>query len=91
MVHPLPPTRDLRRSSQPRRGLSREEAAVYIGVSARKFDEMVVDGRMPRPKAIDARRIWDLRALDVAFDALPGEEDWNPWDGDPPSKRSSWD
>jgi excisionase family DNA binding protein len=79
----LSPTRELRRSSQPRRGLSREEAAVYIGVSARKFDEMVEDGRMPRPKIIDARRVWDSHKLDLAFDALPhdGEEANNPWDG----------
>lgn len=80
---PLSPARELRRSSQPRRGLSREEAAVYIGVSARKFDEMVADGRMPRPKLIDARRVWDSHKLDLAFDALPtdGEEAGNPWDG----------
>jgi len=79
----LSPTRELRRSSQPRRGLSREEAAVYIGVSARKFDEMVEDGRMPRPRIIDARRVWDSHKLDLAFDALPddGEEANNPWDG----------
>jgi len=79
----LSTTRELRRSSQPRRGLSREEAAVYIGVSARKFDEMIEDGRMPRPKIIDARRVWDSHKLDLAFDALPddGEEANNPWDG----------
>ena len=28
----------------PRRGLSRDEAAMYIGISAAKFDEMVADG-----------------------------------------------
>lgn len=54
----------------PRRGLSRVEAAVYVGVSPTKFDEMVADGRMPPPKSIDARRVWDMRKLDVAFDAL---------------------
>ena len=67
----LPRGRDLRRSSQPRRGLHREEAAVYIGVSATKFDEMVEAGTMPKPKEIGTRRVWDLRALDSAFDALP--------------------
>lgn len=36
---------------------------------------MVGDGRMPMPKQIDGRRVWDLRALDRAFDALPGGED----------------
>ncbi len=55
------------------RGLSRGEAAAYIGVSAGKFDDMVADGRMPGPIEIDARRIWDIRAIDRAFDALGGE------------------
>jgi hypothetical protein len=33
-------SRGVRQATQPRRGLSREEAAVYIGVSVRKFDEL---------------------------------------------------
>lgn len=71
----------LRRTSQPRRGLARDEAAVYVGVSATKFDEMVAQGAMPGPKMIGTRRVWDLRALDSAFDALPDVGDANPWDG----------
>ena len=66
----------------PRRGLSRDEAAMYIGISAGKFDEMVADGRMPEPVKIDSRKLWDIRSLDLAFDALPRE---NETDG------SSWD
>jgi len=46
---------------------------MYLGVSAHKFDQMVIDGRMPGPKRIDARKIWDVHELDLAFDALPGE------------------
>jgi predicted DNA-binding transcriptional regulator AlpA len=67
----------------PRRGLSREEAAMYIGVSAAKFDELVVEGRMPGPVRIDARKVWDIRSLDLAFDALPKEDDPTPnsWEG----------
>jgi predicted DNA-binding transcriptional regulator AlpA len=65
----------------PRRGLSRDEAAMYVGVSASKFDEMVADGRMPVPVRIDARKIWDIRSLDLAFDALPQEDPTNSWDG----------
>jgi hypothetical protein len=66
----------------PRRGLSRDEAAIYIGVSAGKFDEMVTDGRMPAPIRIDARRVWDIRSLDLAFDALSEENPTpNSWDG----------
>jgi hypothetical protein len=55
----------------PRRGLSREEAAMYIGISVGKFDQMLADGRMPAPRRIDCRKVWDIRSLDVAFDRLP--------------------
>jgi predicted DNA-binding transcriptional regulator AlpA len=66
----------------PRRGLSRDEAAVYIGVSATKFDEMVADGRMPPPLRIDARKVWDIRSLDLAFDAIANENPTpNSWEG----------
>lgn len=44
---------------------------MYIGVSASKFDQMVADGRMPRPKRIDGRLSFDLFRLDAAYDALP--------------------
>lgn len=69
----LPPTQ---------RGLSRVLAARYVGVSPTKFDEMVSDGRMPKPKRIDGRKVWDVRALDRFFEALPsdGDVDHNPWD-----------
>lgn len=67
-----------------RRGLSREQAANYIGIGLTKFDKMVKDGRMPRPKRLDGRVVWDLRKLDAAFDALedddPDKPEPNPWD-----------
>jgi len=53
------------------RGLRREEAAEYIGVGTSKFDEMVADGRMPKPKRIDGRVVWDRHQVDLAFEALP--------------------
>jgi predicted DNA-binding transcriptional regulator AlpA len=66
----------------PRRGLSREEAAMYIGVSPSKFDELVTDGRMPTPVKIDTRKVWDIRHLDLAFDALSMENPGgNSWEG----------
>ena len=52
------------------RGLSRVQAAEYMGVGVTKFDEMVGDGRMPRPKRIDGRNVWDRMQLDEAFAAL---------------------
>jgi hypothetical protein len=65
------------------RGLARAQAAAYIGVSPSLFDQMVRDGRMPSPKIVNSRVIWDRFKLDEAFAALPdrdgGEAD-NPWD-----------
>ena len=52
------------------RGLSRVQAAEYVGVGVSKFDEMVRDGRMPKPKRVDGRTIWDRLELDEAFSAL---------------------
>ena len=77
-----PPTIVLR-SSRPilRRGLSRVEAAMYLGISPSKFDEMRKDGRIGPAKVIDGRKIFDVWTLDENFDALPDEnhdeaEDW---------------
>ena len=66
------PRHDLLPPSLPPRGLSREEAAAYIGISVGKFDQMIKDGRMPKPIRIDGRKVWDRRALDNAFDVLNG-------------------
>lgn len=68
--------------SLPPRGLSRVQAATYIGVSPALFDQMVNDGRMPKPKRINARTVWDRVQLDEAFAALPDEQAKNPWDAD---------
>ncbi len=64
------------------RGLKREHAAQYIGVGPTKFDEMVKDGRMPAPKRVDGRTIWDRFGLDTAFEDLPTKTEANPWDED---------
>lgn len=71
--------------SLPPRLINREAAAAYLGVSATKFDELVRDGRMPRPRCIDSRRLWDVRSLDIATDELPvdAETKRNPWDDAP--------
>jgi predicted DNA-binding transcriptional regulator AlpA len=62
------------------RGLSREEAARYFGVGATKFDELVKDGRMPRPKRIDGRVVWDRLRIEAAFSDLPDYKQDNPLD-----------
>ncbi len=63
------------------RGLSRVEAARYLGISPSKFDEMRKDGRVGSARLIDGRKVWDVHDLDSVFDALPLEsndaEDWS--------------
>jgi len=55
---------------------------MYVGISAGKFDELVRLGRMPGPKRIDGRKVWDVREPDMAFDDLPSENG---------AKDTSWD
>jgi predicted DNA-binding transcriptional regulator AlpA len=57
------------------RGLSREQAAAYIGVSPSLFDILVKDGRMPTPTRINTRTVWDRVKLDAAFEALADADD----------------
>jgi predicted DNA-binding transcriptional regulator AlpA len=70
--------------SLPPIGLAREIAAAYIDVSPTKFDQMVADGRMPKPKRIDARRVWERSKIEKAFAALPSDGENEPeaidWD-----------
>jgi hypothetical protein len=63
------------------RGLSREQAAAYIGISPSLFDILVKDARMPAPKRVNARTVWDRIKLDAAFEALAdtdacAEDEW---------------
>ena len=62
------------------RGLSRVQAAAYIGVSPTLFDAMVKDGRMPKPKRINGRVVWDRIQLDAAFAELPDGTGDDPWE-----------
>lgn len=50
------------------------EAALYVGVSVDKFNVLLGDGRMPKPKLIDDKRVWDVEALDIYFAALPEDQ-----------------
>ena len=88
-AEPIQPTSPAVPSRRPlvqppvRLGLSRAEAAEYIGVGVTLFDQMVADGRMPRPKLINSRKVWQRQRLDEAFAELPeegqDEESGSPW------------
>jgi hypothetical protein len=64
-------------------GLSREEAALHIGVGTTLFDEMVADGRMPPPKCINSRRLFSRIEIERKFAELP--------DGGPVLVENMWD
>lgn len=53
------------------RGLAREQAAEYMGISLGLFDECRRDGRVGPPKQINGRIVFDRRRLDWDFDKLP--------------------
>ena len=72
----------LPRSLAPRL-VGRESAAAFVDLSPTKFDELVKEGRAPRPKRIDTRKVWDVRDLERFADDLP-------YDG-PADEDKSWD
>lgn len=65
-------------------GLGEAEAAAAIGISATKFRQLVVEGRMPSPRRIDGRLVYDVDELRTAFKAMPHEkenDEANSWAG----------
>lgn len=76
-----------------RRGLDESEAAVYLSLSPSFFRKLVDEGRMPRPRLVDRRRIWDIDELDLAFKALPreGGDDKVIFETGEPEGWPSWD
>jgi excisionase family DNA binding protein len=57
----------------PPRGLSREEAARYVGVGPSTFDKLIEEGRMPKPLRVGKRVIWDRLKVEAAFAELDEE------------------
>ena len=67
----------------PRIAVGRDEAAASLGISRNLFNTMVDDGRMPRPRVVNGRRLWDADEVRVAFRTIPRDGDEtssNPWD-----------
>ena len=66
----------------PPRWLRRIEAARWVGMSPSKFDQLVKDGRLPKPKSTDGVVVWDRYHLDGAMELLPdkglspNDDDW---------------
>ncbi|WP_431858878.1 helix-turn-helix transcriptional regulator [Azospirillum sp.] len=60
----------------PKRCLTVDEAAEYVGLSAPSFERAIKAGLYPSALPLDragiARNVWDVRALDRALDRLSG-------------------
>jgi hypothetical protein len=64
----------------PRRGLSRVEAATYLGISPSKFDELRKNGRIGPARLLDGPKLFAVEMLDEFFDNLPEEDHESPDD-----------
>lgn len=85
MQLPLPANDNQRRMSSlpislPPRGLSRVQAAEYVGLSPTTFDLGVKDGTFPTSRRYRGRTMWDRQELDRAIDKLPRNIASNLWD-----------
>ena len=60
------------------RGLRRRDAAAYVALGVSKFDQLVQDGRMPKPENADSASIWGREQLDEAYDRLPAADEQSP-------------
>lgn len=54
------------------RGLNREQAALYVGLSVSTFNKLVAARVLPAALAFGRRRVWDRRSLDKALDGMSG-------------------
>ncbi len=65
-------------STLPPRLIGREAAAAYVNVAPNTYDKLEGQGLMPKPTSSPGcrRKLYDVRELDIAVDALPhdGEE-----------------
>jgi hypothetical protein len=64
------------------RGLRRERAAFYLGVSPSKFDQLRKQGKIPAPKDFFGVAVYCRYELDALFSEQPpvAANDNNEWD-----------
>jgi predicted DNA-binding transcriptional regulator AlpA len=79
MTFPLKAETRVSAYAYPPRLMSREEAARWVGVSPSLFDQLVADSRMPSPKRINSRVVWDRYQLDAAVEDLPDRDAGDEW------------
>jgi hypothetical protein len=73
------PARYTAEKPSPTRPLACASGRVHWRLTPTLFDEMVDDGRMPKPARINTRAVWDRMKLDEAFAALSDGTADDPW------------
>ena len=71
----MPHATDILPPSLAPRGLSRVQAAAYVGVSPNRFLAEVEAGLWPQPETRGRRKIWDRDRIDEAWDRRHQAED----------------
>jgi hypothetical protein len=60
----------------PQIGLSKDQAAAYLGLSNLKFAELIQKGQLPLPLELAGVQVWSVKLLRRWFNRL--EEKWSP-------------
>jgi hypothetical protein len=75
-------------------GLSLDEVAAFIGISANKYRELEQRKRMPGPRLVDGRRLYDRELAHAAFKRLPtttGNDHGAPLPHNDEAEDRTWD
>jgi predicted DNA-binding transcriptional regulator AlpA len=51
--------------------VSRETAAELLGISSGTFDKLVKSGKLPEPREVESRILWDSAEIRAAWRAMP--------------------
>jgi len=75
--------------------LDRAEASALLGIGTGLFDRLVDEGKLPPAIQIGDRKLWSVKKLTRAFDAIADEHDQDltkPWN-QPPAEQpfNPWD
>lgn len=60
--------------------LSREQAAIYLGIGTTLFDTMVSEGRLPKPiEGFGRRVLWDRWQIDLMVTEMANRDKDDEW------------
>ena len=63
--------------------VSRDTGAALLGISGGTFDKLVRAGKLPEPREVESRILWDAKEIEAAWRAMPKRGQ--------PSTSNEWD